>query len=273
MINAEPFYAWPFKPVNTVLEGQGWFSPGATQIPQGYYQPILTQEGWTGQLSVASETLYGLDAGGYHGVAVGFIKVQDGYFRAMEMDQLTGVPEPTNVNIFVSDIVPLSQVIPGYMPACPSVNVENSNSQADAPYPPIQGEYHVNLPNQLMLVDSQGRRTGEDPASGIVYREIPNTNYGDVGSDGELFTSNLPSGQYALYVLGGQTGSYWIDGEHDGQPGQIFRGAIQKGSMIAYVQNYNTADIASSTFSVSSTFPSTASLTTAPPNNWTPPAL
>jgi hypothetical protein len=29
-------------------------------------------------------------------------------------------------------------------------------------------EYHVNLPNGIMLVDSEGRRTGKDPATGTI---------------------------------------------------------------------------------------------------------
>ena len=37
--------------------------------------------------------------------------------------------------------------------------------------------YAINLPNALMLVDSQGRRTGKDPATGILYHEIPGTAY------------------------------------------------------------------------------------------------
>jgi hypothetical protein len=152
-----------------------------------------------------------------------------------------------------------------------SQNATTSQSTSST-YPPIWGEYHVNLPNALILVDSQGRRTGEDPITGTVYREIPGTNYGEVGSPstngaGELFTSNLPSGEYTLYVLGDQTGSYWLDASHYDQSGQIFRGTIQKGSMIAYVQNYNTDDIGSSTFIASSTSSSTASITSAPPDN------
>jgi|SRR5882724_697263 len=44
---------------------------------------------------------------------------------------------------------------------------------------PLQAEYSVNLPNGIMLVDSQGRRTGKDPAAGVKYHEIPGTAYGE----------------------------------------------------------------------------------------------
>jgi hypothetical protein len=274
IINPEPFYAQPFESVSTTLEGQGWFSQGATQIPQGYYQPLLTQEGWTGQLNIASETLYGMVAGGYHGIVWGMIKVENGYFRTMEIDESTGVPDPTNINIFVSDIVPLSQIIPGYTPGCPIINAENLNStggaSSPAPYPPIWGEYHASYPDRLMLVNAAGQRTGADPLTGTIYREIPGTNYTDQGSNGpnsEVFTSNLPNGQYTLYLLGGVTGSYWIDLSHDGTRGQLFQGIIQKGAMVSFIQNYDASNLANSTFSSSTTFSSFGWLTSAPPNN------
>jgi hypothetical protein len=141
----------------------------------------------------------------------------------------------------------------------------------------IWGQYDINAPEALMLVDSQGRRTGENPITGVFYREIPNTAY-SIGASasghpvGELTFSDLSSGQYTLYVLGGATGAYGVGiGNNDGQ--QSFQGNIRAGSMVAYVQNYNPADLASSTFVASGTVSSTASITTAPPDNWTPPAM
>jgi hypothetical protein len=141
----------------------------------------------------------------------------------------------------------------------------------------IWGQYDINAPDALMLVDSQGRRTGENPITGVFYREIPNTAY-SIGASasghpvGELTFSNLSSGQYTLYVLGGVTGPYGVGiGNNYGQ--QSFQGDIQAGTMIAYVQNYDPANLASSVFVASGTVSSTASITTAPPNNWTPPPV
>ena len=154
----------------------------------------------------------------------------------------------------------------------------STSTTSISPSTPIWGEYHVNLPNGLMLVDSQGRRSGKDPATGTLYHEIPGTSYGVIGSPttngaGELFTTDLPNGQYTLYVLGGATTTYWLDASHYGQSDQIFRGTIQTGSMVAYTQNYDTANLASSTFSFASTVSSTASITSAPPNNLPPPPV
>lgn len=147
----------------------------------------------------------------------------------------------------------------------------------DPPQIPFWGQYTINNPDALMLVDSEGRRTGKDPRTGIIYREIPNTGYQEIASTpghlaDELTFSNLPKGQYTLYVLGGQTGPYAVDiANNQGQ--SALEGTVQDGSMVAYPQNYDPTNLASSTFSVSSTISSTASITTAPPNNWVPPPV
>ena len=122
-----------------------------------------------------------------------------------------------------------------------------------------------------MLVDSQGRRTGKDPNTGTLYREIPNTGYQEIASTpghlaGELTFSNLPKGQYTLYVLGGKTGTYAVDiANNQGQ--SPLEGTVQTGSMVAYTQNYDPTNLASSTFSFETNISSTASITSAPPNN------
>ena len=54
---------------------------------------------------------------------------------------------------------------------------------------------------------------------------------------------------------------------HYGQQDQTFYGNIQSGSMIAYVQNYNSSTFASSMFTFESVSSFTASITSAPPNN------
>ncbi|HUC01276.1 MAG TPA: hypothetical protein VMA75_00005, partial [Candidatus Paceibacterota bacterium] len=57
-------------------------------------------------------------------------------------------------------------------------NIDGIEVYYDPPQVPIWGQYDINLPNGLILVDSQGRRTGEDPITGTLYNEIPNTAYG-----------------------------------------------------------------------------------------------
>jgi hypothetical protein len=150
-------------------------------------------------------------------------------------------------------------------------NIDGIRVYYDPPTPPLFNEIHINLPNTLMLVDSQGRRTGKDPATGIVYREIPGATYGEDNKSGELFFSEPPKGQYSLYILGGQTGTYhldaWIDSGKGQTPPQRISGNIQAGSMLKYLQVYNTTNLASSTFSFSTVVSSTAIVTSAPPNN------
>lgn len=148
----------------------------------------------------------------------------------------------------------------------------------DPPQVPRWGEYHVSLPDALMLVDAQGRRTGKDPATGTIYREIPNTSYIEIGTPttngaGELFTSDLPNGRYTLYILGGKTTKYWLDASQYGQKHQSFKGTIQPGSMILYAQNYDMARLASSTFTFAGMASSTLAITSNPPHNLLPPPV
>jgi hypothetical protein len=150
-------------------------------------------------------------------------------------------------------------------------NIDGIRIYYDPPKPPLFNEYHINLPNALMLVDPQGRRTGEDPATGIVYREIPGATYGEDNKSGELFFSEPPDAQYALYILGGQTGTYhldaWIDNGKGQAPPQRISGNIQAGSMVKYLQNYSAINLSSSTFSFDQLVASTASILIAPPDN------
>jgi len=155
----------------------------------------------------------------------------------------------------------------------PSVNINPA-----PPAHPLTDFFAINLPNSLMLVDSQGRRTGKDPATGIMYHEIPGTSYFEIGSSGQLYFYTPPNGRYTLYILGGATGQYYLDSwVYDGGPTPPRRvstsGTIQKGSMIAYTQNYDTANFASSTPFFQSNISSTASITSAPPNNLPPPVV
>jgi len=147
----------------------------------------------------------------------------------------------------------------------------------DPPVVPFWGEYHINAPNALMLVDSRGRRTGKNPVTGTIYHEIPNTGYDEITTNpghpvGELFTSNLPNGQYTLYVLGGHDGQYRLYAANNQQQ-QTFQDNIKTGSVVAYAQNYDSSNLSSSTFMFEATSSSSAIITSAPPNNLPPPSL
>jgi hypothetical protein len=152
-----------------------------------------------------------------------------------------------------------------------SNNIDGIAIYDDPPQIPIWGQYDVSPPNALMLVDSQGRRTGKDPNTGVFYREIPNTGYQEIASTpghpvGELTFSNLPKGQYTLYVLGAQTGPYVVDiANNQGQ--SPLKGTVQAGSMVAFAQHYDPTNLASSAFSFEANISSTASITSAPANN------
>ncbi len=168
-----------------------------------------------------------------------------------------------------------------YLNQSTSTNVRNYNNiiqglrvYYDPPQLPKTYEYHVNAPNTLMLVDSQGRRTGKDPVTGIFYHEIPGTSYSEDGMSatnriGDLIVQGISDGQYTLYVLGGKTGSYWV-----GMAGssQTISGNIHLGSMAAYSLGYAKLITASSGVpSFQGISSSTASITTVPANNLPPP--
>jgi hypothetical protein len=163
---------------------------------------------------------------------------------------------------------PISTVQSSTVPATP-------NSQGV-----FLNEYHVNAPNALMLVDSQGRRTGKNPATGLVYHEIPNTAYSEESNTpghrtGELFFSVMPTSQYTLFVLGGPTGSFTLDAQVY-QPfilRQTISGTVKLGFMDGFSINTNVATLTSSTLlSPEGATTSTARITGVPPHNLPPPA-
>ena len=137
----------------------------------------------------------------------------------------------------------------------------------------LQNEYHIDLPNGIMLIDSQGHRTGKDPATGMRYHEIPGTSYGEdclTKNDcaGELFFSPPAQGEYTLYILGGDKGTFGLDAWDNQGPSQIIRGDIQPGSINVYSLNFTPATVASSSVvSFEEAMSSTVSITSAPPNN------
>jgi hypothetical protein len=160
----------------------------------------------------------------------------------------------------------------------PRTNQTSTSVGSTPPAISPANSYAINLPNSLMLVDSQGRRTGKDPITDTFYHEIPGTSYSEEGSSGQLYFFTPPTGEYTLYVLGGETGQYhldiWVDPGNSGPPApQRISGSIQRGFMVAYTQHYDAADIPGSTFSVSSSASSTASITSVPPNNLPPPPV
>lgn len=146
----------------------------------------------------------------------------------------------------------------------------------------LQNEYHVNQPNDLMLVDSEGRRTGMNPVTSILYHEIPGTSYSARGScndgrcSGVLFFSQNSKDRYTLYVLGGQTGPFILDAQVD-EPfvlRQTISGNLILGSMDIYSFNDNISNLTSSTIiSFQGSTSSMESITSAPPNNLPPPPV
>jgi hypothetical protein len=78
---------------------------------------------------------------------------------------------------------------------------------------PLHLQYYINSPNAVMMIDSTGRRVGEDPATAIVYNEIPNASYYEEGTERVIALSQPPASKYTVEVLGGQSGTYALDAD------------------------------------------------------------
>jgi hypothetical protein len=86
---------------------------------------------------------------------------------------------------------------------------------------PTSSLHIVSDPAGLLIMDSQGRQTGLDPATGNTLAQIPYSNYTDnfLSSDTsgalllqkELDIENASSGSYKLQIIGLTTGTYSVD--------------------------------------------------------------
>lgn len=113
---------------------------------------------------------------------------------------------------------------------------------------------YLNLasPAEFLIIDSLGRKLGKDPISGIVYNEIPGGVYFQEGiSDGTLETPPSPheskniwipepvEGQYAVNVIGTDTGSYTLDSLTYDTQSQSHSQTITNNTQTALVSEYN----------------------------------
>lgn len=110
-------------------------------------------------------------------------------------------------------------------------------------------------PAELLLIDSQRRKTGKDPRSNNTYQTIPGSSYeeesiaddvtGDPGPVTLIIDIRNPlSGEYDLLVIGTQTGKYTIEvTAHDRElePSKvIYRNLnIGKGIVHSYLIQYS----------------------------------
>jgi hypothetical protein len=142
---------------------------------------------------------------------------------------------------------------------------------------PLYLEYDTGLPNGIIVTDSQGRRSGEDPTTGTKYDEIPGVRYLHEPHSVQLIYSGPPVGEYDVNLIGAQTGKYTLeayvfDGQHPPVPQKVY-GDIRAGSMAIYAHDYNSVDLQASTLQFQGNVSSTESITTVPPHNISPPIL
>lgn len=96
--------------------------------------------------------------------------------------------------------------------------------------------FYLYSPAELMITDSQGRRSGLDPISGVSYNEIPGSSYGVEGigvleDDGTISEDEdnktkalemigIPDGEYILQVTGTGMGAYDLEIDQTGPDGK-----------------------------------------------------
>ena len=104
-----------------LLQGKAWTSPQGAVDRYGdlynYYSTALTQAGWSHVVDVPGVEIAGMDSSGFHGAAYGYVKTENGYLRSITLDGYFG-DTSGSYNMFVSDIVQVASVVPGYKLNC-----------------------------------------------------------------------------------------------------------------------------------------------------------
>jgi hypothetical protein len=139
----------------------------------------------------------------------------------------------------------------------PNENSVSANATTTPILKPLYLEYDTGLPNGIILTDSQGRRSGEDPTTGTKYDEIPGVRYLHEPHSVQLIYSGPPVGEYDVNLIGAQTGKYTLeayvfDGQHPPVPQKVY-GDIRRSQIITYKQNYDPNNLVSSTLILQST--------------------
>jgi hypothetical protein len=141
--------------------------------------------------------------------------------------------------------------------------LQNNRSTPPTPLPPVASSsgsvratfprhilYATNRPNALIVIDSAGRKTGKDPASGIVYQEIPGAKYSEEEHSAQVLYTEPPAGQFKINIIGAAVGRYLLQTDvFDGQnslPIPVASGTINIRQTITYVQNYDPNNLANS---------------------------
>ncbi|MGC9599638.1 MAG: hypothetical protein ABSE18_04610 [Minisyncoccia bacterium] len=266
LVNPDAFSIWP-RPSSTsgTLSGEEWSADGngLGGWDINYYYPILTQQGWSREAVVDGYDIWGLIASGYHDEIDGYVKVANGYLRAVTVNDYTSrSTEPNKLIVFASDIVPLSQITPNYQPICP---VASSSPQFhNSPYILLQ----TNLPGTF-ATDPSGNRVGRDEVASATYNEISSASYSTAHQTTHVLIPDSMAGKYTITLTAkslwysGYALQAWIGGNQNPVPNvQDLTGNINNEQTVTYSLNYDPNNVVSSTLVLAAT--STPSTTSAP---------
>lgn len=170
------------------------------------------------------------------------------WYNTKYLNQATGTAWVNNYNNTYNDIFVLLPE-PGYGGLASSFGGSNSVND-HAPLSDLFNVYSIANPDGLLLTDSSGRRTGEDPKTGVIYQEIPNTTYIPQPHGIQLTFTSPPAGQYTIQIIGNHVGQYRFgmsvnNGIRFAQA-PAYTGSIQPGQVITYSQNYDPSNLISS---------------------------
>jgi len=172
--------------------------------------------------------------------------------------------------LFMACLLALSLPAHAGGPGAPAVSVPSNDMQGNGPVihlsPPdeytggldvrIHPDYGGMEPSaDFLLTDPQGRRTGNDPRTGLHFEEIPRSFYDYEGLDDDETGEPGPSsgvtdignplpGEYRLQVIGKEDGKYDIEfsgypKEGEASGGQVLGVPIKKGEVHEYVLVYS----------------------------------
>jgi hypothetical protein len=106
------------------LKGETWIATSTERTfwldSYGNYVQARVKDGWSVEIDPGGHKLMGIAADGPISSSQGFLKTQNDNFRAIWIMAKDESRTPALFEVFVSDITPVSQVIPDYKPNCPS---------------------------------------------------------------------------------------------------------------------------------------------------------
>lgn len=230
-------FATDVPPFSRRISGNAWSIQGNYQdhvtIGIDYYAPVLLQQGWSRRVNFAGHEFDGMDASGYAGDDQGYIKIQNDQLRAITVDYVHSDFRPDRVIVFVSDIIPLSQIITNYQPMCPAYEASSTAATSKL-------SISTTGPVDLRITDDKGDKMGIDSSSS--YNEISQASFKKNADGSNIAAWPMPlfvDGLYNLKITGTAAGSYALTISGYDKTGSFQTRAITASTTLGQIDNYD----------------------------------